>query len=168
MFNAESLKQALAHARDHGVEIGLGTELAGEFDQGAAVVVAVTVEVFVEALLDPVADGVEQEGGGQHDGHGDHVAHVLEVLFDQAAEGEDEGVESGHNAKGGERIRVAPAEDDIDVHQAVAHDGVGQGERNQHDAEHAHLHIGIGHRAHHVRQNIEEGEGQDAIEGAVA
>ena len=51
----------------HGVQIHLRAELAGEFHQRAPVIVTVAIEVLVEPLLDPVADRLEQEGRDQHD-----------------------------------------------------------------------------------------------------
>ena len=81
VLDGQGLQQPLAHDGEHGVQIGLRAQLAGELHQRAAVVVAVAVEMPVQPLLNPVADRLEQERGDQHHGHQAGVAQVLEVLF---------------------------------------------------------------------------------------
>jgi hypothetical protein len=94
----EGLQQALADRIEHGIQIGFRVQLAGELHQRAPVIVAVAIEVLVQPLLNPVADGLEQEGGHQHHRDQAGVAHILEVLLHQAAEREDDAVEGRQHA----------------------------------------------------------------------
>ena len=168
MLDAQGLQQPLAHDGQRGVQVGLRTQFPGELHQGPAVVVAVAVEMPVQPLLHPVADGLEEERRDQHHGHQAGVAQVLEILFHQGAQREDDAVKRRQHAQGRQGVRVAAAEDDVHVHQPVAHNRVGQRERNQSHAQHAHLHVGIRHRAQHVRQHVKQRERQDPAERSVA
>ena len=168
VLDGEGFQQALAHRRQHGVQIHLGTQLAGELRQGAAVVVTVAIEILVEPLLNPGADGLEEEGCGQHDDQRRHVAGRGEFLGDQCAQRENNSVEAGQDAQGGQRVGIPPAEEDVDVHQPVAHDGIGQSERNQHHRQHRQRLIIAGNCPKCVRQRVEHGERRYPADGAVA
>ena len=168
MPDVESLDEAVRHGCQHSVQVGLRTQFAREFHERAAIVVAIPIEVLVQTLLNPVTDGLEQKRGHQHDNDQAGVAHVLEILLHQAAQREDDAVERGQHAQRGERVCVAAPEDDIDIHQPVAHDGVGEGQRDQHQRQYRHLHVGIGQGAHRVGSDIENRERQDPAEDAIA
>ena len=56
---------------------------------------------------------------------------VFEILLHHAADAEDNCVKRGEHAQRRQRVGVAAPENDIDVHQPVTHDGVGDRERNQ-------------------------------------
>ena len=72
MLDGEGAKETVRDGAQHAVEVGFGAEFAGEFDEGAAVVVAVAIEdVAVQDFLEPVADGLEDEGGDEDDCCGD-------------------------------------------------------------------------------------------------
>ena len=111
---------------------------------------------------------LEEEGRDQHHRHQPGVAQVLVELLHHAAQRKDDRVESRHHAQGGQCVGVPAPEDDVHVHQAVAHNRIGQRERNQHHAQHAHLHVRIRHRAQHVRQYVERRERHDSPKRSVA
>ncbi len=81
VFDLQRLQQPVADRGEHGVEIGFGAELSREFDQGEAVIVTVFVEMAVEAFLNPVANGLEEERGDEHDDDEAGVADILEILL---------------------------------------------------------------------------------------
>ena len=62
----EGFDQPLPHGDQHALGIGRGTQLGREIDQRAAVVIALAVEAAVEALLDPVAQRMEQQRRRHH------------------------------------------------------------------------------------------------------
>ena len=146
--------QPLAGLGQHRIQIGFRAKLLREFDQRAAVIVAVAVEMAVQLLLNPGADRLEQESADQHHDQRRGVTQVVEVDVGQAAEREHDQVEAGQHADGGQRVRVAAAEEDVHVHQPVANDGVGQAQRQQHHREHRQPQVPGGHRAERVRQNV--------------
>ena len=168
VLDAQGLAQALPDRRQHPVEVGFGTELAGELHQGPPVIVAVAIEIAVEPLLNPVADGLEQERRDQHDRDQPGIAQVFEVLLHLVAQREDNSVKRSQNADGGQGVGVAAAEDDIHVHQPVPHDGIGQGERDQGQRKDGHLLVGVGDLPGRIGQDIEHGKRQDAAKRAVA
>src|ERR1039457_7532866 len=91
--------------------------------------------MLTQALLHPVANRLEEEGGDQHYGHQSAIAEVLEVLLDQSAQRKHKPIERGQHTDGGKRIGVTAPEDDVHVHEAVPYDGIRQGERKQHRSE---------------------------------
>jgi hypothetical protein len=82
VFNGKRLQETLAHGSKHGVQIGLRTQRAREFDQCAPVIVAVAVEVPVQAFLNPVANRLEKKGRHQDHGGQPQVAETMIVLLD--------------------------------------------------------------------------------------
>ena len=77
MADRERLHQPVGHGLQHVVEVRFRVQLAGEFDQRAAIVVTVAVEIAVEPLLNPVADRLKQERRDQHDRDQPDVARRL-------------------------------------------------------------------------------------------
>ena len=59
-------------------------------------------------------------------------------------------------------------EDDVDVHEAVAQDGVGPGEGDEGEGKDGHFLVVAGDGAHEIGDDVDEGEGEDADKGAVA
>ncbi len=168
MADREGLEQAVAHRSQHGVQIGFRVQLAGELHQRAPVIVAVPIEVLVQPLLNPVADGLEQERGHQHHRDQAGVAHILEILLHQAAEREDDAVECRQHAHRGQRVGVSAPEEDIDIHQPVARDGVRQRQRDEPQRQYRKPHVLVGQHPQRIGRHVQDGEGQDSAEGAVA
>ncbi len=169
VFDTQGFNEALAGRGEHGIQVGFRPQFAGEFHQRPAVIVAVLIEMAVQPLLHPGADRLQQEGGHQH--NADHRAHrqILERNIDHDRQREDDAVESGQHADGGQRVGVAAAEEDFHVHQPVAHHRIGQGQRDQHHGEHHQLQV-LARQASEtgIRQHVEDGAGEESADGAIA
>ena len=81
---------------------------------------------------------------------------------------ENQAVENPQHGQRRQRIDVAFLENDVDVHQPVAQNRVGPGERNQRQRQHRQVHGVIGRHAHHVRDRVDQRERQNAEQRAVA
>jgi len=162
------LQQAVANRIQHGIQVGFRVQLAGELHQRAAIIVTVAIEVFVEPLLNPVADRLEQEGSHQHHRDQAGVAHILEVLLHQAAEREHDAVERRQHANRRQRVRIPAPEENIDVHQPVARDGIGQGQRDERQRKDRKPHILVGQHPQRIGRDVQDRKRQDAAEGPVA
>jgi len=164
VVHRERVQQPLADAAQRAVEIHLRSELAREAEQRAAVVEAVAVEdVPVELLLDPVAQRLEDQRRNQHQQH-----HGRRAEFVAARERIDQQRHEAQHRERGQQIDVALLEDDVDVHQPVAQDRVGPGERDEAEKQHAQPHRLRRRHAGCKRQGVGKGEGHDAGESAVA
>ena len=164
VLDAQRAHQAVSHGFQHVLDVGLRTQLPGELDQRAAVIVLVLVkEVAVQQHLNPVADGLEDEGG-----HEDQRHHGRTGQFIQAAHREDQAVEDAEHGERGQRVDVALLEDDVHVHQPVAQDGVAPGERHQDQCQHRHAHHRARDHPQQIGADIKDGERQHAQHHAVA
>jgi len=77
----------------------------------------------------------------------------------QASHPENQPVEHGQHANGSQRVDIALLEDDVYVHQPVAHDGIRPGDRDQREREHRRVHVRIGDSAHEtVGNRVEDRE----------
>src|SRR5271157_2099982 len=146
LLQGKRIEQPAGNGSQHGVKIGLRTELAGELDQSGTVVVAITVkDVALQELLDPTADGLKDErrkqdqdqecrsgdGGGIEDDKNQSV----------------EGAEHGKCRKG---VDVALLENDVDVHQPVAGHRVGPCNGDEPKRKHGKAHEMRGYRTEQV------------------
>jgi hypothetical protein len=74
----------------------------------------------------------------------------------------DQRQSSGRDGAGGNGVRHAALEDQVDVHQAVAEDGVAEGQRQKHQREHRDLHgRRRASRPEQIGDYVEEREGRD-------
>ena len=115
------------------LQVGLGAEPAAELDQGLAVIVAMAVKGAIDPGLEPALERLE---GGRCANEGNGKA-PLAGPFRQAVmdpEGnENDGAEvAAENHARGQRVSHAALEDQVRVHQAVAHNGPGERERQKH------------------------------------
>ena len=118
--NRQRADHAVGNGFEHFVEVRFGAEFAGEFDERAAIVVAVFVEVVaVEQFLEPVPDGLKDEDRDQQQDDERRSGEFADFTQrEQDAEEDREHRERGH------RVDKALLEDDVDIHQAIAEDGV--------------------------------------------
>ncbi len=123
----DAIDEALAQP----LQVEVGVQLAGKGDQGAPVVVAIAVVGAVEQRLDRVLDERRQQ---HHDQRGEHrhdrvrlAAGVGEHLAGQL---EQHGVDG---RDGGDRRGVddRALDDHLDVHEAIADDRGGEGQRQE-------------------------------------
>ena len=111
------------------LEVPLPVEVAGDRQQG--------LPVFVAPLIDgPVEEGLEhplerrEQGRAENDGQDAENDGVEPVLGEDAGPGADEEIEGGDDEEGeGQSGRLL--EDDLDVDQAVAGDGIGEDEGDE-------------------------------------
>src|SRR5437868_4304624 len=162
----ESLRKTLDDEVEHLIQIGLGVQVSTECDQGAAIVVALAIEELVEMLLDPILYRIEEQ---RSDGDGNDQAGRPGVgnrlLYRGADQGDGPEVHAD-DGRGRNGVRHAALEDQIDVHQAVTHDGIAEGQRQEDQREHRDLHAGSGRGAMQIRDDVEERERRDRHDGA--
>ena len=159
-------REAVDHRAEHLVEIGFGAQVAAELDQGAPVVVTLAIEHAVEALLDPVLHGLEQERGhdhGHHQAGGPGAGHAR--VHDLRRHADRAEVET-QNGRRRQRVGHAALEDDVHVHQPVADDGVAEGQGQEHQREGRDRHQPAGQSAGQERDDVEQGERGDRQDGA--
>src|ERR1700688_578795 len=159
-IDEQSLGNAVHDRAQHGVETHFIGEGAAEFNQGAPVVEPVAVEETIQARLNPFAKRLKQEGGNDDSDHAACRSAGLRVE-DLGNQGDEREVHGG-NGGGGRGVGQTALEDDVDVHQAVANDGVAEAQGNEHQAEHGKLHPGVLRRVQHKGDDVEEREGQTA------
>ncbi len=161
---AEGVEETVAQGLEHGVAVGFRAELAGEGDESLAIVVTVFIkDVAVHLFLEPVADGLKDEGGEEDegdDGGGREIAGL--------GEREDEAVENAEDGEGGDGVDIALLEDDVDVHEAVTEDSVGPGDGDEGEGKDGHFLVVARDGAHEKGDDVDDGEGEDADDGAVA
>ena len=135
MADRQRLHQAVCDGLQHVVDAFAGIQFPDEIYQGLAVIVGVAVEMAIQLFLYPVADGLEQEGGDEHHHNQLRTGNILNALLDQVADGKDNAVEGCEDDEGGQRVGVAPAEDNVHIHQPVAQNGPrdGEGDEGQRD-----------------------------------
>src|SRR5262249_12326403 len=104
----------------------------------------------------------------EHDEDEASVTEVFEVLLNLAAYGENDGVKDGEDDEGRESVCVTAAEDDVDIHEPVAQDGVGNGEWDQRERDHRVVHIRAERDVQDERDRVEQRERREAEEDAVA
>ena len=160
-IDQQRARQAVDDRAQHLVEIGLGIQVAAKLDQRLAVVVTFAVEELVQIVLHPVLERVEQQRGY---GDGDHQADgsgAGEVLVEQHRAMPTAREIRRRDRARGDGVGHAALEDQVDVHQAVAEDGVAEGQRQKDQRQHRNLHPHSGHRAEQVRDDVEERERRD-------
>ncbi len=60
-INHQGARQPVDNRREHLVEVGFGVQVAAELDQRLSIVVAFAIEEFVEIVLHPVLEWIEQQ-----------------------------------------------------------------------------------------------------------
>jgi len=145
-------------------EVVLAGELAGEVEEGAAVIIGLSIEdIAIQILLKPVADGLKDEGGDEDQDNYSSGRNLID-----AAEAEEKAVENSENSECGHGVDIALLEDDIDVHEAVAEDRVSPGDGDEREAEDREFHDGVGSNAQGEGNDVKQGKGEDAEDGTVA
>jgi hypothetical protein len=100
--------------------------------------------------------GTRIAGQAEPGGEDQQVLDHRQVLRHAAADRQVGEREADHAEQQGQRRRDGVAEDDLDVPQLVAQDGVGEGQRHQAERHHR-------HRDHHLRE-IDAGEPRQQVE----
>ena len=139
-IHQQSARQAVHDRGQHLVEIGFRVQVAAELGQRFPVIVAFAVEKFVQVILYPVFERIEQQrgycdGGDQSDGPDAGESLMKELRSD--AHGRKVG---SCNRARGDGVGHAPLKDEVHVHQAVAEDGIAEGERQKDQRQHGDLH----------------------------
>ena len=160
--------QRLGDAGDQAVgeprQVEVGAQVAGESHQGPPIVVPVAVERAVEDVLHGVLDAARQ----QHDHHrrehrDDRVARAAGE--DPAHHAEQHGIE-GHDPCRRRDIDQAALDDDLHVHQPVAHDGRRERQRDEPERHRQQFHLGRRRHADGERERVAEGERRAAEQRA--
>src|SRR3974390_674047 len=152
----QSVGDAVDDGGQHLVEVGLGVQVAAEFDQRPAVVVTLTVEELVEVVLHPVLEGGKQRG---RDGDRDHQADrsgagkVLMEDFRDAADGREVRRRDGAGCDG---VRHTALENEVDVHQAIAEDSVAKRQRKEYQRQHGYPHTECRHPTKQAGDHVEQ------------
>ena len=127
-------------------------ERAAELDQRAPVIKPVAIEEAIQTRLDPIAEGLKDKRG---ENDGDDIAgraggpSGLEQLANQRSQTEVERHHSGRR----HRVSQAALENNVNVHQPVADDGVSEAQRNQRQRKNRKLHP---RSQHHAQERKEE------------
>ncbi len=142
-IDQQSARQPVDDRGEHLVEIGFGVQVAAKLDQRLAIVITLAIEELVEILLHPVLEGIEQQRG---DGDGDHQSDRTgagEILVEQHRRHADRGEVGCGDGAGRDGVGHAALEDQVHVHQAIAEDGVAEGQRQEDQRQHGNLHAQI-------------------------
>ena len=125
----QSVGQAVDDGFEQGAEIGFGTESAAEFDESFAVVIALAVEGAIHPTLNTAFEGIEDGRGDENRDNQRPLAHRLrQTLVNELGDDGDDAEVAAQNQAGGKRVSDAALEDQVGVHQAIAHDGPGERE----------------------------------------
>src|SRR5271166_5330276 len=95
------------------------------------------VEDAVDPTLNPAFERVEDGGGDQNGGHQAPLAHRFRHSVVNYNRNERDGpVGSSENQAGGQGVGYAALEDQVGIHQPVAHNGPteGEGEKDERQA----------------------------------
>ncbi len=90
--------------------------------------------------------------------NGDHSAHHSgrpRGVEQRSDRGHDRDID-GHNAPARGRVREAPLEDDVHVHQAVANDGVSETQRDEHQGNRGQIHPRPGHNSQEKGRDVKK------------
>ncbi len=162
----QCLRQPAGDGVEQVAQVGLCAEFPSEADEGFAVIVAFAVKQPVYTVLDGALDRIEQrrsddDGGDQpvHAGIGQALAHQLGGQCHQAEI-------KAQQRRRGQRVRYAALEDQVHIHEAVAHDGPGKGQRQDDKREDGQ----VAHRfwrgpVKQVRQDVEQRVGNHGQQG---
>ncbi len=123
--DAQGFGKAVGNLLKQAFNVELGGQVAGEFQQGAAVVIALAIKEPVHPLLGIVDDRLKEHRGQNNRHHPGSTAVDGRERRAQEVGGEGDGAEvESHDSRGRQGVRNAPPEDDVDVHQPVADDGI--------------------------------------------
>ena len=133
--NKQSLRQPFDDRIDEGPKVSLRVKGTTEIDQGLTVVEALLVEDAVHPCLDGSFERIEDEAGSDDGRQQTPDAEVWEPGMDKLCrEGNHAKVEADQGCRR-QRIGDAAFEDQVDIHQAVAHDRPRKGERKKDERE---------------------------------
>ena len=128
-----------------------------------AVVVAMAVEGAIDPALDAALEGIEYSRRDENGKHQAPLAHRLRhgVVDPYGDEGDDAEVSAEQKSRG-QCVGHAALEDQVGIHQPVAHDRPAEGERQKYQREPGQ----VGEQARRlkvqqVRNGVEEREGQN-------
>ena len=129
--HCQGSRQPIEDGGEQRVQIRFRAELPAELDQGAAVVIDRAIKSLIDAILNPFAHRIKQKRGNddsqdpsQRPGAG--LPHVDQRGYS----GYQREIHSRYR-RCGQGINHAPLENQVNVHQAVAEDGVAERERQQ-------------------------------------
>ena len=159
----DAVHQPLAQA----LEVEIAVQIAGEADQGAPVVVAVAVVDPIEPGLDRVLDRARQ----QHDDESreqrdDRILLLVGVAQEnRAGRAQQDGVDGGDRRQR-RGVDQRALDDHLDVHQAVAHDGGSERQRDETEQQGAELEAPQRLEPEGERQRVAHDEGHRPERGA--
>src|SRR5258705_3537840 len=111
--------------------MGFPAQVAAKFHQRPAVVITLAVEEPVQALLNPFFYGLEEQSRDNDCNHQPSRSSAGKAGVDYLGGGTNGSEVHPYDGGGGEGVSHAALEDDVHIHQAVAHDGVAEGERQE-------------------------------------
>ncbi len=160
-------REPVGYGGEHRVEIGFGAEAAAEFDQRLAVVVASAVEDAIDAGLNSALERIEKLRGDDDGGDEAPGAEAGQILVDQLCRNGDRAEIQSDERSRRERVSDAALEDEVHVHEPVADDGPGEGERQKDEAEPGDLVEDGRHRpVCEEGYDLQKGEGDDREQSA--
>jgi hypothetical protein len=127
--HAQGFRQAVGNLLEQAVNVQFRSEVARELQQRAAVIIALAIEEPVHPLLDVVHDRLKQDGG-EHNRHhpGAPAVDGRERGAEEIREQGDEAEIHTDNGRRGQGVGNAAAEDDVNIHQPVTHNGIAKGD----------------------------------------
>src|SRR6185369_208025 len=158
-IDIQSAREAIDDHGEQSVEIGLGVQVTSELDQRLTVVVTLAIENLIEPVGDVVLEWIKQQRGNDDGGDKSRRAGTREIFVEQFGGHTDRCEVDSGNRTCGERVRHAALEDQVDVHQPVAEDGVSKGQRQEYQRQYSCLHRQGWRRSPQVGNHVEEGEG---------
>ncbi len=128
----QGARQLLDDGVEQRLQIGFGAQAAAEFDQRPAVVVAMAVESAIDPALNAALERIEDGSRDQNGSDQAPLAHRLRhgVVNHDRNERDDAEVSADDKTRG-QHVGHAALEDQVRVHQPVADDGPGEGERQK-------------------------------------
>ncbi len=164
--HAERVGEPLHQSLGQAVEVEVGVQVARKREQCAAVIVTVAVVRVVERRLDCVLDDRRQQHDEQRGQDGDDRVVLLRPAEEHLARQAQRDRVDGRDGRQHRRVDDGALDDHLDVHQPVADDGGGEGERHegqQHDQNAQRL---PGVIPEGVRESVQQGERQRACQRA--
>ena len=164
--NSQGLRQAVTNLLQQAIKVQYGSKLTRELQQRAPVIVALALEKAIQPLLEVVHDGLEENGSennchnpGAAAGDGKRGAEEIREESDQSE------IET-HDAGRGQGISNASAENNIHIHQPIAHDGIAKSHGQEEQRERRSVHPGVGDKPQEIGQGIKRREGNNREPGA--
>jgi hypothetical protein len=131
------------------------TEGSAEIDQGLTNIVAVAIEELVQPDLELILDGRKQQCRNNGRYNARHHARRFESRPEKFSNQDHHGCIQADDARRCQGIRHTPLENDVDIHQAVAMNGIPERNRNQDERNDRKIDVGCGRQTPEPRNGLQ-------------